>query len=188
MDTVIGHALPALVLIGALNATLSASWYAAIQRTQDCENPLVATTAHSPDPNNPDLPFPYTREDAFRVLLNACEFQRALGSDRVPSLQVELVNVLWHQADSAAIFEDLYQRANLPGKLHSLVALYAIDQTRFAQHALALPRDAAVRWQNGCANVPVAIRELMPDIETGKVTAEYQAVGRQMKWLSISDK
>jgi hypothetical protein len=183
------HAWPAWLLVAALNTSPAVPWHAAIQHTRECKTSRADSIILSSDTEEPDTPpFPYTREAAFAVLLNTCEFVRALGPDQVPSVQAQLVNVLWHQPDSSAVFEDLYQRANLAGKLHALVGLYAVDRNLFKRHAAELRGDDPVRTQNGCANMPVAVSTIMPDIEAGTVTAEFQWVGKYMTWLSGPDK
>src|SRR5438093_11261312 len=116
-----------LLASGVVTAGPDRPWFASIQRSRDCTSqheldskPLDITLSNG-DVSEEEIPFPYTREDAFTILLNACEFARAAGSERLPTLQVELANVLWHQPDRVAIFDDLYGRGNLPGKLHALV-------------------------------------------------------------------
>jgi len=164
-------------------------WYASIQRTKDCTDysPVAlkpdGTLDLGEDSNPVTPPFPYTREDAFTILLDTCEFKRAGGSDRVPSLQVELVNVLWHQPDRLLVFENLYERGNMPGKLHALVGLYAIDQKQYARRLKELAQEGRVVAQNGCAIIDVSVREIVRDIENGMLAAEFQRVGTYMPWL-----
>ncbi len=164
-------------------------WYASIQRTKDCTDysPITlnpdGTVDWGEDSNPVAPPFPYTREDAFKILLNTCEFKRADGPDRVPSLQVELLNVLWHQPDRLLVFANLYERGNMPGKLHALVGLYVIDQKQYARRLKELAQEGRVVAQNGCVIIAVPVREIVREIENGTIAAEFQKVGTYMTWL-----
>src|SRR6266478_437814 len=103
MSLVAALAAMLMVQAAAVSAPPTTPWHVSIQRVKDCTHYTGVAAAPDgsyvlgEDDQYLDAPFPYTREDAFRILLNTCEFKRALGPNRIPSLQVELVNVLLHQ-------------------------------------------------------------------------------------------
>ena len=174
-------------------ATMSGSslepWYESIQRFQDCTDYAPVTMkpdgslVWGEDLKGVEVPFPYTRDDAFKVLLNTCEFKRRTGPGGAPSLQVELLNVLWHQPDRLSVFEDLYKRGNIPGKLHALIGLYVIDRERYTRRLAEFAYGGSVALQTGCATYPVPVGEIVRDIQNGTLAAEFQKVGTYMTWL-----
>jgi len=120
---------------GILSAE-SEPWYASIRRFQDCTGHDAVLVKPDGSIEFPEdlkgltVPFPYTREMAFTVLLNTCEFKVAVGSHAGPPLQVELLNVLWRQPDRVSLLQDLFGRGNLAGKLYALAGLHDLDRKR----------------------------------------------------------
>ena len=176
----------ASIVVGA-----EATWHSSIDRFQDCAG--YSTVVFRAD-GSIDFPedlkgltvsFPYTRELAFKILLNTCEFRDHVVSEPNPLfLQVELLNVLWHQPDHEKLFEDLYQRGNVPGKLYALIGLYDTHHERFVTLAQSL-RSAGgeVVRQSGCVATPVAVRSIVDDIDNGSLPGAFRKVGKYMTWL-----
>ena len=90
------------ILIAAPCVTFGAEsvWHRSIDRFQDCAAYDAVVVWPDGSVDFPEdlkglkAPFPYTRELAFKVLLNTCEFRDHLVSAPNPSfLQVELLNV-----------------------------------------------------------------------------------------------
>ena len=183
----------ATLFIAAPSITFGAAstWYTSIDRFQDCA--AYAAIVVKPDGSvdfPEDLkglktPFPYTRELAFKVLLNTCEFRdHVVSSSGSSFLQVELLNVLWHQPDREHLFEDLYQRGNVPGKLYALIGLYDTHPARFAELAQTLKSGGGmVVRHSGCVTMPVELGTIIADIENGSLPAAFRKVGTYMTWL-----
>jgi len=167
------------------------AWHASIERFHDCTGyaPIVVTPDGSVefpiDRLGIDITFPYTREVAFKVLLNTCDFlDHALGPEGVPSGQVELLNVLWHQPDRVEVFKDLHERGNMPGRLYALVGLYDTSPDLFAQLARRLKKaGGTVVANHGCMHTSEPVGQIMVDVESGKLTAAFRKIGTYMKWL-----
>src|SRR6266566_3681805 len=169
----------------------AAPWYASIERFQDCAGYapfLVKSDGTIEFPvdqvDRIDVAFPYSRELAFNVILNSCEFRnQAVGPEGTPSLQVELLNVLWRQPDHVLVLKNLYRRANLAGKLYALVGLYDTHPQEFARLARKLKRtQGSVVANNGCYFSSVAIADILTEIENGSLTAAFRKVGAYMTW------
>jgi hypothetical protein len=181
-------------LLGLTFAALEAepNWHVSIGRFQDCTgyDAMIVkpdgAVEFPEDLKGFDAPFPYTRETAFKGLLNTCEFlDHAVGPDGVPSLQVELLNVLWHQPDQYRAFEDLSERANMPGKLYALVGLYDANPKRFAHLARQLKKGGGTVVANsGCWFRSVAVDTIIVHIQDGSLPASFRKIGTYMKWLS----
>ncbi|MGH9782648.1 MAG: hypothetical protein ACRD88_00550 [Terriglobia bacterium] len=132
-----------------------------------------------------EVTFPYSRELAFNIILNSCEFRNhSVGPEGTPSLQVELLNVLWHEPDRVRVLKDLYRRGNAAGKLYALVGLYDTEPRQFARLASRLKKTQGwVVANSGCYFSSVPIADIVAQIENGSLTAAFRKVGVYMKWL-----
>ena len=172
----------------------SAPWYASIKRFQDCTGYDAVLVKPDGSIELPEdlkgltIPFPYTREMAFTVLLNTCEFTIAVGSHAGPPLQVELLNVLWRQTDRTLLLQNLYRRGSLAGQLYALAGLYDLDRKLYTQLAIELQNyEGSVVTQTGCATFTQPVRKVMVEIENGSLTATFRKVETYMKWLDKVD-
>jgi len=168
------------------------AWYSSIEHFQDCTGyeaiiwKADGTVEFPVDQvDKIEVTFPYSRELAFNIILNACEFRdHAMGPESTPSLQVELLNVLWHQPDRVQVFKNLYRRGNIAGKLYALVGLYDTDSRQFARFARSLKKtEAMVVANSGCYFRLVSLSDIIAKIENGSLTAAFRKVGAYMTWL-----
>jgi len=184
-------AVALFIASASIVAGAETTWHSSIDRFQDCAGYAALIVRADGSVDIPEdlkgltVSFPYTRELAFKVLLNTCEFRDHVVSEPNPSfLQVELLNVLWHQPDHEKVFEDLYQRGNIPGKLYALIGFYNTHHERFA--TLAQPLRSAggmVVRHSGCVAMPVAVGSIIDDIDNGSLPDAFRKVGKYMTWL-----
>jgi hypothetical protein len=97
---------------------------------------------------------PFTREQAFILLLNATAFQPVefgLDNDRISKCNVA-VKTLYAEPDACDIFLDLIHRARNEGKLYALCGLYNADRRAFANAVIPFLNDHSTAAINpgGC--------------------------------------
>jgi hypothetical protein len=106
---------------------------------------------------------PLSRSDAFAILLNSNEFaEECVGYAGSRSLQVEAWQVLLHQPDAAAVFDDLTRRGTPAGQLYGLCGLWLADRSRYAESekpVLASTASVYVHW--GCTGAKRSLKDLV---------------------------
>lgn len=122
---------------------------------------------------------PYTREQAFSIVLNADQFspvRYGYGNTAI-SFPTIAYGTLLEQPDAVAIFQDLNQRATPAGRIYALCGLYTKDQDAFEQAQSQLKPDGTnvISALGGCMIGPVSFTSLVENISNGKHPRNLQA-------------